>query len=420
MQNPQSSSALVPSDGQGKLASDLEHYSRIQSWSGPLLVIATILALAVVNTGFGAHYARLLDAQLVVTLEGFGVAKPLLLWINDGLMALFFLVIALEIKHEAHEGSLRKLSQVVLPGIAALGGIAVPALLYYWTTRHDPIAVHGWAIPCATDIAFSLAVLGLFGTRLPRALKAFLMTLAVFDDIGAILIIAVFYTEKVSWSAHGIALVATLILFALNRKRVESLLPYGVVGTILWLAVLKSGVHATIAGVIIGLAVPYSTPNPSDPGRAELSPTKRLEHALHPWVALGILPIFAFANAGVSLRGLSLETFQEPTTLGILIGLVCGKVIGIFSLAWLVIATGLAKRPEGVTNSALLGTSAIAGIGFTMSMFIGTLAFEDQLHRTDSMRLGVLTGSTIAAVLGILILHWALPPKVSSARRTVE
>ena len=391
------------------LASDLDGYCRVRSWSGILLLLATVLALVFENTALRDVYDRLLEARLVVTLDGNGIEKPLLLWINDGLMALFFLTIALEIKHEAHEGSLRSRAQVVLPGVAAIGGIAAPALLYWLVTRHDPVAVRGWAIPCATDIAFSLAVLGTFGSRLPRELKAFLMTLAVFDDIGAILIIAAFYTDKMSWTAHGVALVATVILFTLNRRRVESLIPYAVVGLVLWVAVLKSGVHATIAGVVVGLSIPYSTPHPDDPGRKELSPAKRLEHALHPYVALGILPLFAFANAGVPLEGLSADTFLEPTTLGVASGLVVGKVVGIFGLSFLVLRLGLARMPAGLGYGALLGVSALAGIGFTMSMFIGTLAFEEALDYAGAMRLGVLSGSAVAALVGVAVLHLALP-----------
>ncbi len=387
------------------LVSNLAAFLSPRSLQGPLLLLALILAMVMVNSPLAWLYDELLGATFEIRLEGFGLQKPLLLWINDGLMALFFLLVAIEIKHERIEGHLARMSQVTLPLVCALFGVAVPAGVYLLVAGHDPVARNGWPIPAATDIAFSLAVLGAFGTRAPRSLTAFLMALAVFDDLMAILIIAVFYAGNISLTAHVVALVLTLVLFVLNRLRVASLGAYFLVGLCLWVAVLKSGVHATLAGVVIGFAIPYRGRRPDAP-----SPMKELEHRLHPWVALLVLPVFAFANSGVSLAGFSLQTLQEPVTLGIAAGLVLGKTLGVFAAAAALIRLRLVPMPEGASWPSLLGTCAVSGIGFTMSMFLGSLAFEGQeAGYAGQMRLGVILGSAVAAAVGIGLLHGALP-----------
>ncbi len=371
---------------------------------GLLLVGATIAALVFENTELREAYQGLLQTSLGVGAGSWRLEKPALLWINDGLMAVFFLLIALEIKHEAKAGQLKQPSQVVLPAIAAVGGIAVPALVYLGVTRNAPAAAAGWAIPSATDIAFSLAVLGLFGSRVPRSLTTFLMTLAVFDDIAAILIIAVFYSADLNLTALAVAGGLSGALVLLNRLGVRSLLPYLLVGVVLWVAVLKSGIHATIAGVVVGLSIPYGSKDPT-----EHSPVRALERRLHPWVMLAILPIFAFANAGVSLRGMSLDGLATPTALGVGLGLAVGKVVGIFPISWIAVRRGWVPRLEGSTTLGLLGVSVLAGIGFTMSIFIGGLAFSGAPTELESMRVGVILGSLASAVVGAGVLALALP-----------
>ncbi|MCA9627453.1 MAG: Na+/H+ antiporter NhaA [Myxococcales bacterium] len=371
---------------------------------GFLLVGATIAALVFENTALRETYQSLLQASLGVGSGGLRLEKPALLWINDGLMAVFFLLIALEIKHEVKAGQLRKLSQVMLPAIAAVGGIAVPALIYLGVTRGVSEAAPGWAIPSATDIAFSLAVLGLFASRVPRSLTTFLMTLAVFDDIAAISIIALFYSASLNLTALAVAGALSAGLLVLNRLGVTRLLPYLLVGALLWIAVLKSGIHATIAGVIVGLTIPYGSTDPT-----ERSPVRTLERRLHPWVMLGILPIFAFANAGVSLRGMSLESLATPTALGVGLGLALGKVVGIFPISWLAMRLGWVPRLEGASTAGLLGVSVLAGIGFTMSIFIGSLAFSHAPAQLESMRVGVIFGSLLSALVGGGLLALALP-----------
>ncbi|MEZ4370114.1 MAG: Na+/H+ antiporter NhaA [Polyangiaceae bacterium] len=376
---------------------------------GLLLVGATLAALVFENTGLRETYQNLLQLSLGVGTGTWGLQKPVLLWINDGLMAVFFLLIALEIKHEAKAGQLKQRSQVLLPAIAAVGGIAVPALVYLILTRGSPGAASGWAIPSATDIAFSLAVLGMFGSRVPRSLTTFLMTLAVFDDIAAILIIAVFYSAKLNLGALALAGLFTGVLVMLNRSGVRRLWPYLMVGALLWIAVLKSGIHATIAGVIVGLLIPYGEVREQHSGQSEGSPVKTLEGVLHPWVMLGVLPIFAFANAGVSLRGMSLEGLATPTALGVGLGLALGKVVGIFPLSWLAQKRGWVPKLEGATTGGLLGVSLLAGIGFTMSIFIGSLAFGAAPAHLESMRVGVIAGSLVSGLTGAGLLAFALP-----------
>jgi NhaA family Na+:H+ antiporter len=324
--------------------------------------------------------------------------KPLLLWINDGLMAVFFLLVGLEIKREWLEGELSSKSQALLPAVAAFGGMLVPALIYAGLNHADEDALRGWAIPSATDIAFALGVVMLLGKRVPASLRVFLTAVAIIDDLGAILVIAFFYTQGVSLGMLGAAGIGVLVLLALNRARVERVDVYVVVGLAIWVCVLKSGVHATLAGVITALAIPLRS---ADGG----SPLRRLEQALHPWVTFFVLPMFAFVNAGVSLSGVSAETLVEGVPLGIMLGLVAGKALGIYGSSWLLFRRGAAHLPAGATRRQFLGICTLCGIGFTMSLFIGGLAFQgfDEEYATH-LRLGVLGGSLIAGTLGTVIL----------------
>lgn len=377
---------------------------------GLLLITAAVLAMLFANSTLAPAYESFLSITGQVRLGDLNVEKPLLLWVNDGLMALFFLAVGLEIKKEFLQGHLSDPRQVILPGLCALGGILVPALFYLGFNHDDPVFRHGWAIPSATDIAFALGVLALVGSRLPPALKIFVMTLAVLDDLGAVVIIALFYTSDLSTRALALATIFALGLLVLNRSRIRSLMPYGIIGLALWVSVLKSGVHATLAGVVIAMAIPLDRSQPD-----EESPAERVLHALHPWIIYAIVPLFAFANAGVALGGLSHEDILHPVPVGIALGLFLGKQIGIFSFAWLLVKSGVAQLPERTSWLQLYGASVICGIGFTMSLFISSLAFSDHgasLQMVD--RLGILAGSMLSAVLGYLILRNA--PATSTNR----
>jgi NhaA family Na+:H+ antiporter len=394
-----------PSQGIAPLTA-IREFLKLESASGILLVVAGALAMVAANTVLFDWYEALLATQFKIQLGEFKLDKPLVVWINDLLMAIFFLLVGLEIKREVVMGELSDTAKVALPAIAALGGMVVPAAIYAGVNWGDPVGMRGWAIPSATDIAFALGVLSLFGERVPVGLKIFLMTLAVLDDLGAIVIIALFYTSDLSVDALVLAGLALAVLLALNRLGVTRVAPYILVGLVLWVCVLKSGVHATLAGVVTALFVPAR--DPAHPGH---QPLTRLEHALHPWVAFGILPVFAFANAGVSLAGLGLEDLLQPIPLGIMLGLVIGKQLGVFSFAWLAVRLGLARLPAGVDFKQIYGAAILCGIGFTMSLFIGMLAFENtasgEVVVTD--RLGVLSGSLISAVVGYVVLHMVLP-----------
>ncbi|MGB7740793.1 MAG: Na+/H+ antiporter NhaA [Steroidobacteraceae bacterium] len=384
----------------------LRDFMKLESASGILLVIAGVLAMLAANTPLSDLYQAFLQTPIKLQVGAFKLDKTLLIWINDLLMAVFFLLIGLEIKREVVAGELSDRSKVALPVIAALGGMLVPAAIYAALNSNDPIGSRGWAIPSATDIAFALGVLSLFGNRVPVGLKVFLMTLAVLDDLGAIVIIALFYTSDLSVEALMGAGVAVVALFVLNRSGVTRIAAYILVGTALWVFVLKSGVHATLAGVVAALFVPTS-----DPAHPDHPPSSRLEHSLHPWVAFGILPVFAFANAGVNLAGMSPRTLLEPIPLGILLGLFVGKQVGVFTFSWLAVKTGLARLPSGVTFAQVYGAAILCGIGFTMSLFIGMLAFENTAtgEVIVSDRLGILAGTLLSAVMGSLVLHWVLP-----------
>ncbi|MEW8294537.1 MAG: Na+/H+ antiporter NhaA [Candidatus Thiodiazotropha sp.] len=379
----------------------LQDFMRQDSSSGILLIFAAVLALLLENSPLSGFYDALLETPVEIRIGQLHLAKPLLLWINDGLMAVFFMLIGLEVKREILEGELSSLDQIVLPGLGAIGGMLVPAAVYYALNQGDPVALNGWAIPAATDIAFALGVIALLGRRVPISLRVFLMALAIFDDLGAIIIIAIFYTADLSVTSLVIALVAIAVLIGLNLFRVSRVSAYVVVGVILWIAVLKSGVHATLAGVVIGFAIPLR-----DARNSERSPLREVEHGLHQWVALLIVPVFAFANAGVSLSGLSLESLLEPIPLGIAAGLFLGKQVGIMLFCGLAIVLGFAKLPNGASWSGFYATTVLCGIGFTMSLFIASLAFEQGGDSTIIMgdRIGILLGSGLSAVAGYLIL----------------
>ena len=377
-------------------------FFQLEAASGLLLIAAAILALVINNSPLSYLYNGLLDVPVAVKVGALEIAKPLLLWINDGLMALFFLLIGLEVKREVVDGQLSKPSQVILPATAAVGGMVVPALVYWFINRDNPAAVAGWAIPTATDIAFALGVLALLGKRVPASLKLFLMTLAIIDDLGAIIVIALFYSGTLSSVSLMLAAACLVALIAMNRLGVVKLGPYLIIGLVLWVCVLKSGVHATLAGVALALCIPLRTRN------AESSPLLSLEHALHPWVAYAILPLFAFANAGVSLAGMTVESFTHPVPLGIAVGLLAGKTVGVFGLTWLAIKLRLAALPAGASWGQLLGVAILCGNGFTMSLFVGSQAFVPGSSDYAGMdRMGILTGSFIAAVVGYAVTAMA-------------
>lgn len=375
----------------------LKDFLALESAGGILLACAAALALVLANSPLASLYEGFLDTPVEVRVGAFKIAKHLLLWINDGLMAVFFFLVGLELKREALDGELSSPAQVVLPALAAAGGMLAPAAIYAWINWGHPAALQGWAIPAATDIAFALGVLSLLGSRVPPGLKVFLLTLAILDDIGAIVIIALFYTDGLAGFPLGLAALALGGLLALNRARVRSIAPYLLLGLLLWASVLKSGVHATLAGVALALFIPSKA-------------ARRLEHDLHPPVAYAILPLFAFANAGVSLAGVSLASLLAPIPLGIAAGLVAGKTLGVFLVSYCAIKTGIAQLPAGASWSSLFGVAVLCGIGFTMSLFIAGLAFEGADHAyAVQTRLGILGGSIIAALGGYALLRAALP-----------
>jgi len=392
-----------------RAAAAIREFLKLESASGIILVGAAAVALALSNSPLSGLYNLLIETPLEIRLGALEIAKPLLLWINDGLMAIFFLLVGLEIKREVLDGQLSSLSQVALPGIAAIGGMAVPALIYVFFNFNNPGALGGWAIPTATDIAFALGVLALLGSRVPLSLKLFLLTLAIIDDLGAIVIIAAFYSGKLSLLSLGLAGAAIAVLIAMNLLGVKRIAAYIIVGVLLWICVLKSGVHATLAGVVLALTIPMRTKED------EPCPLRDLEHTLHPWVAFIIMPVFAFANAGVSLEGMTLSGLFGPIPSGVALGLFLGKQLGVFGFAWAAIRFGLASLPEGATWRSLYGTAVLCGIGFTMSLFISTLAFDGGMYDAGvSSRLGILAGSFASAIAGYLILKSAL----SSPRQT--
>lgn len=381
---------------------------------GVLLMLAMVMALVVANSG-ATWYGQLLSTKLTMTAGGWGIDKALILWINDGLMAVFFLLVGLELKREVLYGALSERKKVILPLAAALGGIAIPSGIYAFINWGDPVAINGWAIPAATDIAFALGVLAILGSRVPIALKILLTSVAVIDDLAAIVIIALFYTDQLSVTSLLTAVIMLLSLFSLNKAGVRNFTPYVLVGFVLWIAVLKSGVHATLAGVALAAFIPTGD-GPDDKN----SLMYRMEHGLHPWVIFGVLPVFAFANAGVPLAGLTFASLLEPIPLGIALGLFLGKQIGIFGASYIAVKSGLATLPQGLNWRQIYGLSALCGIGFTMSLFIGGLAFEPT-GDTDMIindRIGILAGSFLSAVLGVALLLKCCPKAAARAAKT--
>ena len=384
-------------------AERLRAFIASESAGGIILIVAAALALAIANSPLLPDYQKLLSTPVAFSAGSLvAIDKPLLLWINDGLMALFFFLIGLEVKREIVTGQLRSWKQASLPIIAAIGGMAIPAIVFVALNLGSPENLRGWAIPAATDIAFALGLLALLGSRVPVALKALLLAIAIIDDIGAIAIIAIFYTENMNLAALALALIPAAAMLLLNRAGVARTIPYFLFAALLWICVLKSGVHATLAGVVTALFVPIAT--------GEERPLERLEHALHPWVAFLILPIFAFSNAGVSFAGAGLDALLAPLSLGIAAGLVIGKQLGIFGACWLAVKAGWARLPEGVGFRHVYGLSCLAGIGFTMSLFIGNLAFVDP-QQIAAVKFGVLGGSLVSAITGIVVLRFAIPRK---------
>ncbi|MDR3490602.1 MAG: Na+/H+ antiporter NhaA [Gammaproteobacteria bacterium] len=380
--------------------------------SGVFLLTSAVLAFVLCNSRYAEVYQGIWQTPFTLHLSHYSLIKPLLFWVNEGFMTLFFLLVGLELKREFMEGQLSHISQIVLPGLAALGGMVVPALIYSTINHSSAAALQGWAVPVATDIAFALGVLSLFGKRVPLGLKLFLLALAIIDDIGAIVIISLFHTNALVWLPTLLALIMTMLLITLNVCRVKSLFVYLILGFVLWLCLLQSGIHATIAGIIVAFVVPLR----KQKGKTS-SPALLLEKRLHPWVAYFIMPLFAFANAGLSVRGLSSNVLTDSVTMGTVLGLFLGKQVGVLGVAWLVIKAGWAKLPHHTTWLELYGVAILCGIGFTMSLFLGTLAFQENnpVYLLE-VRLGVLIGSIVSAVIGAMMLQFAFYNKAKKAK----
>lgn len=396
----------------------IREFIRLEASAGIVLFVAAVLALVIDNSPIAHFYQAMLAKPLSLSFHFAVLTKPLILWVNEGLMMIFFLLVGLEIKREMFEGELNSKAKAMLPAIAAVGGMLVPALCYVVFNYNDSLALRGWAIPTATDIAFSLGILALLGSRVPPSLKVFLTALAIFDDIGGIVIIAAFYTSTISWVLLLLALGCCLVLFILNRMRVMRFWPYVLVGLLLWVCVLKSGVHATLAGIVIAFAIPLRDKKQSSPAA---SPLRRLEHGLHPWVAFLILPVFAFCNAGVSFSGMHFSDLLAPIPLGIIAGLFVGKQIGIGLATWLAVKFKAARLPHASTWRGIYGVSMIAGVGFTMSLFIGTLAFGGMpMEYLTQVRIGVLCGSFISGIFGYLLLRVSPNKQIAVVRRDID
>ncbi|MFF7395007.1 Na+/H+ antiporter NhaA [Achromobacter sp. NPDC008082] len=380
----------------------LQAFLRSEALGGYVLMAAALAALIIANSPAAPLYFDVLGTKMGFKAGPVVLKETVLHWVNDGLMAVFFLLVGLEIKREVLDGQLRGAARIILPGIAAVGGMVIPALIYVLINLGSPETLRGWAIPAATDIAFALGILALLGSRVPTSLKIFLTALAILDDLGAIVIIALFYTSQLKVLALAMAGALLACLFCLNRAGVTRLTPYLLIGAVLWYFVLKSGVHATLAGVALALTIPLS---PRNAGKPDVhSPLHDLEHALHKPVALLIVPIFGFANAGVSFAGMGLESLAQPVPMGVALGLFLGKQLGVFGFAWLAIKAGVASLPRHATFTQLYGIALLCGIGFTMSLFIGALAFTDAAS-VDATKIGVLAGSLASAVIGFLLLR---------------
>lgn len=379
-------------------------FFKLESAGGIILMFAAALALVCANTPLQHYYTLFLDTPVEIRIGALEIAKPLLLWINDGLMAIFFFLIGLELKRELIEGELSDKRNIILPGVGAIGGMAAPAIIYIYFNTGDAAAMAGWAIPAATDIAFALGVLFLLGSRVPTSIKIFLTSLAIFDDIAAIIIIAVFYTANISLTALVVVACCILILIFLNKRNVESKSLYILIGVIMWVAMLKSGVHATLAGVVLAMFIPMRSKT-----NVHYSPLKSMERDLHSAVAFFVLPIFAFANAGINFSAVGAEQIFHSVPLGIALGLFIGKQVGVFGICWVAIKLKLTKLPAGMSWGSLYGTAALCGIGFTMSLFIGSLAFEETgVNLLFDERLGIILGSLASGIVGYIVLHTCL------------
>lgn len=387
------------------LQATFKNFFRLEAAGAILLLIAAALAMILNNSPLADLYQAFLDTPVEIRIGALQIAKPLFLWVNDGLMAVFFFMIGMEVKREVLVGELSQPSQLSLPLIAGIGGIALPAGIYVLLSAGDSTAIQGWAIPTATDIAFALGILALLGPRVPVTLKLFLMALAIIDDLGAIIIIALFYTTELSLLSLSVAGGAIAALGLLKVRKVTRVTPYILIGLVLWVSVLKSGVHATLAGVILGFFIPMES---VDEGGDVHYPLDSMIHDLHHGVAFGILPLFAFVNAGVNLSGMTVDDLFSGVPMAIVAGLFFGKQLGVFGFAWLAIVSGIAKRPAGVNWGQLYGTAALCGVGFTMSLFIGSLAFEGTgLGYSRPDRLGIIVGSLASGILGYLIIRYA-------------
>jgi NhaA family Na+:H+ antiporter len=389
------------------MRSMIREFLKLESAAGIILMAAAAAAMIAANSPAASWYIHFLDIPVEVRIGDLEVAKPLFLWVNDGLMAIFFFLVGLELKREVLEGELSKPANVLLPALGAIGGIVVPVAIFVWFNAGDAEAMRGWAIPAATDIAFTLGILMLLGNRVPISLKIFLVSLAIFDDIGAIVIIAIFYTSDLSVQALSVAAGCLLVLSIMSWRGVSQVATYILVGVVMWTAVLKSGVHATLAGVALAAFIPMR-----DSRDSSKSPLRMLEHDLHSVVAYGVLPIFAFVNGGIDLAGVSVESIMHSVPLGIASGLFIGKQVGIFLLCFLAIKLGLARMPEGANWGSLYGVSVLCGVGFTMSLFVASLAFENVLFSPEQVfdeRLGIIVGSLLSAIVGFLVLHVSLP-----------
>lgn len=388
----------------------LDRFVKYQAAGGILLLVASLVAVIMANSSLYDFYHHLIEMPLVVTIGHFHLGHHLEFWVNDGLMVIFFLLVSLEIKREVVEGQLSSRDQQIIPVIGALGGVLVPSLifvLFSWDyVVGDQAALKGWAIPAATDIAFAIGVISLFGKRVPISLKLFLTALAIIDDLAAILIIAIFYNTNLSVDALLCAVILMSLLIFINYMGVSKLFPYFFLGFFLWIAVLESGIHATIAGVLLGLTIPLRTKK-----KGKHSPLKNLEHSLEPWVAFCILPIFAFANAGVSFSGNIIDIATNPISLGIIMGLFIGKQLGVFTTVFFLVKSGMAGMPKDANWKQLYGVSILTGIGFTMSIFIANLAFPGAEEFLNISKIGILIGSLLSAIVGYVILHYTCPKK---------
>ncbi|NQY23106.1 MAG: Na+/H+ antiporter NhaA [Campylobacteraceae bacterium] len=381
----------------------LDEFIKKESSAGILLIFVTIFALILKNTDFSSLYDAFLHTPVEIKFGALQIAKPLILWINDGLMAIFFFLIGLEVKREVLEGHLSTLKQVALPAFAAVGGMLVPALVYVYFNIGDDVAMRGWAIPTATDIAFALGILAMLGKRVPLSLKIFLMALAILDDLGAIIIIALFYTADLSTLSIIVAAVCIVVLIIMNKLNVIKPAAFIIIGVILWISVLKSGVHATLAGVALAFTIPIVSRKENG---EHFSMLKDMEHSLHYWVAFFILPLFAFVNAGIDLRGISFEQVLNPVPLGIMLGLFFGKQIGVFVFSYIAIKLKWASLPEGANFKQLYAVAVLTGIGFTMSLFVNSLAFPDDTMFAYTDKLAVLIGSFASGILGYFLLRF--------------